>query len=958
MSYDHGEMEKRWQIEWSEKGLDRADRDDDKKKFMIIFAYPGVTGFLHVGHLRGYTYTDAIGRYKRMTGYNVMFPVGTHATGNGAITLASRVAKGDKDLIDYLIRNGCPEDKLEDMKDPMKVVDYFNDVYVNDYWKRFGFLADWRRFTSTVNPDYSRFIQWQFRKLNDLGLLMQKPYYAPACPNCGPVAVDASETDISKGGNAEVQEYTLLKFKHGDEYLIAATLRPETVYGQVCFWVNPEVEYTRIKKDNETWIVSKEAAEKLQLQIDDITILDPIHGKDMIGWMCEAPMIHREIPVFPASFSDPNVGSGLVTSVPSDAPDDWISLDALKKDADITSKYGLSKELVESIVPISIISIEGYSDFPAKDMIERLGITEPGDPRLDEAKKQVYKDGYHMGRMKDICGPFAGMRVEEAKDKMKQAMLDSGEAEKFFDLTEEVICRCGLPVRVKRIDDQWFINYGNESLTERTSKHCYDMDIQPPEFYENVHATLRWFRERACVRQGNWLGTRFPFDDKWIIEAISDSTLYPLYYIISIYANEKKILSDNMTEEFFDHVILGKGNVDEVSSNTGVSVDILNNIRKDVEYWYPLDINLGGKEHMTVHFPVFLFNHRAILPDSMQPRGILVNWYITGKKNKISKSKGGAQPIPGAIEQFGVDTLRLYYAHVASMFVDVEWSEDIVITYRLRLDRIMNTIEELLSLNNSGDKEEIDTWLISRFNGYLSSIRSSMEKYDLRQLATAVYFEMLNDIKWYTRRGGKNKDTIREALRIWILCMAPITPHIAEEMWKLSGFEGLVSASEIPDAGEISASAEYGEEFIRELMSDVTQIRKVTDVEAKTIVLYTTSSWKTNVMRMGIDLMENGKLDIPTLTKQCMADENLRKNGKAVTEFVKKVVTDLTRSSSEQKRMIIDTNEYDLLSSATDFLKEELDAEVKVFSADDEGIYDPQNKAKAAVPGRPAIYLE
>ncbi|MCL2146137.1 MAG: class I tRNA ligase family protein, partial [Methanomassiliicoccaceae archaeon] len=88
---DYGEMERKWQAEWSEKGLDRAERDVGRPKFMIIFAYPGVTGFLHVGHLRGYTYTDAIGRYKRMTGYNVLFPVGTHATGNGAITLASKV---------------------------------------------------------------------------------------------------------------------------------------------------------------------------------------------------------------------------------------------------------------------------------------------------------------------------------------------------------------------------------------------------------------------------------------------------------------------------------------------------------------------------------------------------------------------------------------------------------------------------------------------------------------------------------------------------------------------------------------------------------------------------------------------------------------------------------------------------------------------------------------------------
>lgn len=957
MSYDYNEMEQRWQKRWSDEHLDHAERNDEPK-FMIIFAYPGVTGYLHVGHLRGYTYADAIGRYKRMTGYNVLFPVGTHATGNGAISLASRIKKGDEGMIDYLIRNGCPEEKIKDLTDPMSVVSFFNDIYVNDYWKRFGFLADWRRFTCTLYPDYGKFIQWQFKKLKEANLLIQKPYFAPACPNCGPVAVDASETDISKGGNAETQEYTLLKFRCGDKYLIAATLRPETVYGQVCFWVNPDVEYVTLEKDGETWIVSPQAAEKLQLQKDGITVTGSVPGKDMIGWMCEAPMIHREIPVFPATFCDPSVGTGLVTSVPSDAPDDWISLEAVKKDPKIRSEYGLSEELIDSVVPISIISIEGYGDFPAKDVISSMGITASGDPRLIDAKKQVYKDGYHMGRMKDTCGQFSGMRVEEAKDKMKQAMIDAGEAETFHDLTEEVVCRCGQPVHIRRIDDQWFINYGDEELTRKTSDHCNSMDINPPEYRENVHGVLRWFRERACVRQGNWLGTRFPFDDKWIIEAISDSTLYPLYYVISIYANDGRISPDSMTEEFFDYVVLGKGTVSEVSSSTGVSEELLSRIRSDVEYWYPLDINLGGKEHMTVHFPVFLFNHEAILPDSMQPRGILVNWYITGKKSKISKSKGGAQPIPGAAKEFGVDAMRLYYAHVASMFVDVEWSEDIVMTYRQRLDRIMGTVEDLLAAESDSPATDIDLWLMSRFNAHISEIREAMEKYDLRQMSTVTYFEMLNDIRWYLRRGGNNRDTVCEALRIWIMSMMPVTPHVAEELWSKADFEGLVSSAEYPEAKAVSPAAEYGENFIKEIMTDIARIRKVAEITAGRIVIYTAPSWKKDVMSFAADMLDNGKLDIPSLTKKCMSDENLRKHGKTVPDFVKKVVSDHTRSSPELVRAIINTDEKSLLESVSGFLSEELGAKVDVLSADEENLYDPQNKSKAAIPGRPAILLE
>ncbi|MDD1746499.1 MAG: class I tRNA ligase family protein, partial [Methanomassiliicoccales archaeon] len=353
------EIETKWQKRWYEAGINEANRDD-RPKFMMIFAYPGVTGYLHVGHMRGFSYVDAMTRYRRMLGYNVLFPVGTHATGNGAISLANRVRRRDERTIDYLLANGCPDEKLKELEDPLKVVDFFNQVYVNDYWKRFGFLADWRRFTSTTYPDYGKFIQWQFRKLMEKGLLIQKPYYAPACVNDGPVAIDASETDIQKGGNAETNEYTLLKFRLGDMFLVAATLRPETVYGQTNFWVNPDVEYAKVRHGDETWVMSFESYEKMRYQKEGLEVIGKISGRDLMGVRCIAPVIHREVMVLPAKFCDPNVGTGLVTSVPSDAPDDWIALKNLQDDPDMMASYHLDADEVRAIVPIAIIDTKGW----------------------------------------------------------------------------------------------------------------------------------------------------------------------------------------------------------------------------------------------------------------------------------------------------------------------------------------------------------------------------------------------------------------------------------------------------------------------------------------------------------------------------------------------------------------------------------------------------------------------
>ncbi|MDD1743802.1 MAG: leucine--tRNA ligase, partial [Methanomassiliicoccales archaeon] len=901
MTDGSAEMERKWQERWYSAKINEAN-PDERPKFMIIFAYPGVTGYLHVGHMRGFSYVDAIARYKRMLGFNVLFPVGTHATGNGAISLANRVRREDQNTIEYLLSNGCPRESLERLKTPKGVVDFFNEVYVNDYWKRFGFLADWRRFTCTIYPEYGRFIQWQFRKLMDKGLLIQKPYFAPVCVNCGPVAIDASETDLQKGGRAETNEYTLLKFRCGDLYLVAATLRPETVYGQTNFWINPDVEYATVRLGQETWVISKEALEKLRYQKDDLEQVGTIRGVELIGRKCIAPVIHREILVLPAAFCDPNVGTGLVTSVPSDAPDDWIALKNLQDDPTEMARFGLNADEVKAIIPIAIIDTKGWGPMPAVEIIEKMGIKRSGDPRLLEAKKEIYKAGFHTGTMNANCGPYAGMPVEKAKDEIKGFMMANGEADIFYDLSEEVICRCGGKVVIKKVPDQWFIDYANATLTAQCKDQAKIMNILPAEYYSNISGVLDWFRERACVRQGNWLGTRFPFDDKWIIEAISDSTLYPLFYLISHHVREGRVREDQLTEALLDHLFLGKGDPAQICGETGVDGDTLRAMRREVEYFYPLDINLGGKEHMTVHFPAFLKNHVAILPKELWPKGIFVNWYVIGRGGKISKSKGGAQPIPGAAEHFGVDSLRLYYAHIASPFADVEWDEEAIDGYRGRLDRLTNTFLELNALKPKADMEIIDRWLLSRVNSRIDAVKQAMEQYDMRNMAGEVYFEMMSDLRWYGRRGGSNGNVAKRAIDIWVRMMTPITPHLAEELWAQTGNEGLVSAAEFPSSrgGEVDPHAEQAEEYLKNVLADVNEILKVTGISPKRLSLYTSSAWKLSVWEKAIAMAKQKQLTVPALTKMVMADPEIRRKGKEASDFARKMAEELMKRSSQE----------------------------------------------------------
>lgn len=784
-------IEEKWQKKWHEKKIFEANRDDKKKKFFMIFAYPGISGYLHVGHMRGFSYTDIITRYKRMQGFNVLFPVGTHASGNQAIAFAKKVQTNNKEWIEYLLANGCKKEKVKTLNTPEKIVEHFNNVYQEESWKKFGFLSDWRRFTCTIHPDYNKFIQWQFKKLKDAGLLVQKPYFATACPVHGPLAVDASETDISKGGNAEKQEFTLLKFKYKDKYLVAATLRPETIFGQTNIWINPEVDLVEIKAGKENWIVSKEAFEKLKHQKEDVKLVGQFK-EQLIGKFVIAPGIKREIIVLPSRFVEANIGTGIVTCVPSDAPYDYIALKELQENSKEIKKFKLDEKVVKSIKIIPIIETKKYGENAGVKVVEENKIKSQDDKRLEELTQEVYKEGFHTGVLLKTCGKYAGMKVIEAKEKMKEELIKSGSADTMFDLSEEVLCRCGERVIIKRIDDQWFIRYSDKNLTDLSKKHSKTIKIKPEQYKNNIESVLDWFQDRACARLGSWLGTKLPFDEKWIIEPISDSTLYPLYYLVSLYFNQGKIKLEEMNEEFFDYVFLGKGKAKK---------EIWNEIRKDVLYWYPLDINLGGKEHQTVHFPVFVMNHVGILPKEMWPKGIFVNYWVLGKGNKISKSKGGAQPIPEAIKEFGVDAMRLYYAHIAGPEADVIWDEEIVSSYRKNLEKIYSLFENSFNVHGK-KKEELDRNLLISLNKELKKINEALDNFDLRVAANSAFFLLAASLKEYLQNGGENKEVILEFLEKWIKVMSPFCPHITEELWEKLGHKDFISLSEWPKTDE------------------------------------------------------------------------------------------------------------------------------------------------------------
>ncbi len=927
---DFEKITPKWQKKWEEEKLGDAEVNK-KPKFFIIFAYPGIAGYQHVGHMRGFSYTDAIARYKRMKGFNVLFPVGTHASGNQAIAFAKKIKNKNEDWINHLLDNGCPKEKISELTEASNIVNFFNEVYV-DMWKKIGFLADWERFTSTIHDDYQKFIQWQFLKLKQNNLLIQKPYYATFCPSCGPVAVDPSETDISRGGNAERNEYTLLKFKLGTEYLVAATLRPETIYGQTNLWINPESNYVKVKINNETWVMSEQAAQKLSYQKENVVIGEKVSAKELLGKKATAPGINREIIILPSKFADANLATGIVTSVPSDAPYDYIALKDLQNNREECEKHGLNQGEIQNIKLIPIIKSKGYGEFPAKEICEKLGIKNQDDPKLEEATKEIYKAGFHTGVMRENSAEFSGKSVAEAKELMKQKLIQLGKADVFYDLSEEVVCRCGTKVVIKRIDDQWFIKYSDKELTEKSKHWVQHMNVYPEEYKTNLPSILDWFQDRACARLGNWIGTKISFDQKWIVEPISDSTLYPAYYIVSKYVNTKKIKKEDLTEEFFDYTFLGKG----VPKNK-----LWKKIRKDFDYWYPLDINLGGKEHKTVHFPVFIMNHVGVFEQKCWPKGIFVHAWVTGKGGKISKSKGGAEPLPKILKKFSADAFRLYYSHIGSAHADIEWDEDSAQKYKNGLERIYSIFCEAKNLKE--EKKPIDNWLTNVVNQKINQASESLESYDLRTFANTVYFSVIEDFKWYLRRLGNNKKVFENCLKIWCKTLTPITPHLAEELWEFFGNKKFVTTEKWPEIKEnkLDLKSTAQEELINNTVEGMNNVIKLAKIEKpKKATLFVGQDWKYELFSLLSKELQVTR-NVGEIMKKVM-QKIIKQQGAA--ELTQKLIKDPKKMSL----IILDRKtELKILREAKIFLEKEFNFEFVISE-------ESNDKAN---PGRPAIVL-
>ncbi|MDR3101651.1 MAG: leucine--tRNA ligase [Methanocalculaceae archaeon] len=909
-----------------------SNPSDDKEKFYINVAFPYPSGAMHVGHGRTYIVPDVVARFWRMQGKQVLFPMAFHVTGAPVLGIAKRIAKMDEmtmKLYGGLYR--VPQETLASFTDPIVIVNYFADEYER-VMKQLGLSIDWRRRFTTIIPHYSKFIEWQYSHIYSQGKVQKGEYPVRYCPVCDQPVGDH---DLLEGDSAEVMHFVFVKYPFGGYFIPAATLRPETIFGVTNLWANPEVIYLEAEVDGEKWIISREAADKLRMQKHTVAEIGTISGTEFVGKAAQHPITGVDVPILPASFVDADVGSGLVMSVPAHAPFDYIALRDLQQQGKYTD-----------IVPIPLVIVPNFSTIPAQDIVEKNRIPHQDDPRMDELTQELYTAEFSKGKLNDNCGVHAGKSVRQAREDVTKEFVETRGSIIFHDMSEKrVVCRCGSRAYVRILDDQWFLNYADPEWKMQIHEQLQRVELFPPEVRVEFERTVDWLREWPCTRRVG-LGTHVPWDPKWLFEPLSDSTVYMSYYTIA--HKITTIAAEKLTPAVFDYIFLGIGDANALP----VDATTLKELRSEFLYWYPYDFRFSAKDLLSNHLTFQLFHHKAIFPDGLQPKGMVVFGMALLNGMKMSSSKGNVFLLEDAVNEFGADTVRMFLVGSAEPWQDFDWRNELVLSVRKQIERVWQMV---LDAADAIGAAPIDAWLISRLQHRIEAATKALRTFQIRQALQESYNGIVSDLAWYRRRlpeGLNGTAALHAVTSAWIRLMAPIIPYTAEKLWSETGHEGLVSFASWPaaDPALVSEAVEVSEELLRRTLEDILSILKLVQFGAKKCTLFVAPEWKYKVF--GITAAAEDKRSVVPMV---MADAALRAKGKEATDAAVQMVRLIHSLPPEQVVLIAaGVDELSIFSAAKEFLEKESGLTVEIAAAD----AGAHPKGRMALPFKPAIVVE
>ena len=723
--------------------------------------------------------------------------------------------------------------------------------------QRFGCGIDWRRsfITTDYNAFYDTFVRWQFSKLRAANVIAFGKRPSIYSESDGQPCMDH---DRDKGEGVGNQKYTAIKIKVLEPFpaclqplagkqvfCLAGTLRPETMCGQTNAWILPEGDYAAFDAGGEVvYVCAPRAARNMGFQDLLPTWGTPkallsFKGKALIGAALHAPSTsYGKIYMLPLTTISMTKGTAIVTSVPSDSPDDYAAFMDLKNPKK-REFYGVEAEWVEPFELLPIIETPDLGKVSAEFVCLKLKVQSQKDVvKLAEAHDLCYNSGFYKGVM--IAGPFVGKTVQEAKPLCEQKLIDDNEAFCYFEpdglatprSTPDTEC-------VVALVDQWYLKYGEAEWKAKVADLLTRLECYNPAVTKAFQDALGWLGNWACSRSFG-LGTRMPWDDKFLIESLSDSTIYMAFYTVAhllqggdMFGKERGantadgITPEQCTEAFWDYVFLDN----KYDAGLGVPEPAMAKLRREFQFWYPVDMRVSGKDLIPNHLTMSLYNHTAVWPNQPEkwPKSIYCNGFVQVDAEKMSKSKGNFVTMKGAIELWGADATRFTCADAGDGIDNANY--DRVISDRTILNLTTEIEWITTTLNGKGPKQGTDTklraagapgvWLDGWFaNEMVRLVNLCAEKYKAMRFKEALkvgYYGMQEARNRY-RTGTAAVGVLEPLLRQWVeyqaVVMSPITPHWSEELWEIAGKSGCVVSTRwpkpaTPEDGAITAAGEY-----------------------------------------------------------------------------------------------------------------------------------------------------
>ena len=883
MPINYGEVEERWRKAWNGARVYEPQPNDSEPVF-VTAAFPYVNTPQHIGHLRTYGTADVYARYMRLRGKNVLFPMGFHATGTPILAVAKRIREGEQEIIDTLASFDIPIEDIKKMSDPMFCAEYIMHMHEEGFVLS-GLSIDWRRKLISIEPIFSKMVEWQFGKLNEAGVLKKGMHPVGWCPNENNAV---GQHDTKGDAEPEIEALTAVKFKDAETgaYFACATYRPETIDGVTNIFIGKHVNYVTAEIDGSACYLSKYAAEKLSFQ-KNVKITGNITSEELLKKRVVNPSNSETVPILPGYFVRHDVGTGIVMSVPAHAPFDYVALDRLKRDG-----YAVPIEY-RKVIEIGKQGQDTYDgDIPALIHLDRVsegkGIS---DDIVEAATKSIYRMESRWGVM--ASGKYKGMSEADARERIKADLINSGDAFEMYDLTNKspVICRCGTAVVVKLVD-QWFIDYGDTAWKGRVKSHMTSMRFMPENSKNTFDKVIDWIGMRATERaQG--LGTHFPLNPEHIIESLSDSTIYMTMYTYINVLREAKVTDAQLKPEFFDYVYIEKGDPDSVSASTGIDRMVVKRCREMFDYWYRNTSRHSGSDLIYNHLTMYMFNHVLLFNGERLPKQIVSNGLVNYEGQKMSKSLGNIVPLKKGVMKYGADPLRFVEIVTADLGTETEFSETGIMSIQSKNESLVSTITSLQEMKTQ-ELTHIDYWLYSRLNSKVKAATTHMDSMKLKDAYLDIYYNSINELKRYTDHGGSNGMVVREFLEKVTIMLSPVMPHVAEELWHLLGKTTFVVAERWPEFDESMINTT--EEAIAGIIDSIVQdIRGVIEMASKSeankgkrpvaVEIIIADHWKT----VALNELAKEKNMSKVMENKELSEVDRQKLSKFLSQFAKKM---------------------------------------------------------------------